>query len=148
MWLFKCCTRFPSSCIFRYSSKEQVRNALALGAGLKPKGGSRTGRALWLAGNTLFRDSSANSNPKTLVVITDGSSVDDISAPVRRLKSKRVRIFSVGVGKYFNINQLNFMASRPPQDHVFVGQFDKLKYLRNFLVRTVCVGMDSSTQGR
>ena len=51
-----------------------------------------------------------------------------------------MRIYSVGVGNYFDIKQLETMASRPVSENVFIGPFNKLQYIRDALVRSVCYG--------
>ena len=67
-------------------------------------------------------------------------STDDVILPSQRLKTKKVIIYGVGVGRYFNINQLEQMASRPLEGNLFTGQFNKLHHIRDDLVRSVCLG--------
>ena len=63
-----------------------------------------------------------------------------MTGPTFKVKHCGVRIYSVGVGHYFDIKQLETMASRPVSENVFIGPFNKLQYIRNDLVRSVCYG--------
>lgn len=63
-----------------------------------------------------------------------------MSEPAFKIKQCGVRIYTVGVGNYFDIRQLERMASRPVDENVFVGPFNKLQYIRNDLVMSVCYG--------
>ena len=67
-------------------------------------------------------------------------STDSVTKPGFKIKRYGVRIYSVGVGRYFDIRQLETMASRPVSDNVFIGPFNKLQYIRDGLVRSVCYG--------
>jgi len=51
-----------------------------------------------------------------------------------------VRIYGVGVGYNFDIKQLERMSSRPVSENVFIGPFNKLQYIRDDLVKSVCYG--------
>ena len=60
--------------------------------------------------------------------------------PAHKLKHCGVRIYSVGVGYNFDIKQLERMSSRPVSENVFIGPFNKLQYIRDDLVKSVCYG--------
>lgn len=60
--------------------------------------------------------------------------------PAHTLKHCGVRIYGVGVGYNFDIKQLERMSSRPVSENVFIGPFNKLQYIRDDLVRSVCYG--------
>ena len=60
--------------------------------------------------------------------------------PAQNLKHCGVRIYGVGVGYNFDIKQLERMSSRPVSENVFIGPFNKLQYIRDDLVRSVCYG--------
>ena len=49
-----------------------------------------------------------------------------MDGPSKRLRDMGVTIFSLGVGRAFDINQLNIMATDPDRDHVFTADFSKL----------------------
>ena len=66
--------------------------------------------------------------------------------PAQKLKHCGVRIYGVGVGYNFDIKQLERMSSRPVSENVFIGPFNKLQYIRDDLVRSVCYGKLKSDQ--
>jgi len=63
-----------------------------------------------------------------------------VTDPAHKLKHCGVRIYGVGVGYNFDIKQLERMSSRPVSENVFIGPFDKLQYIRDDLVKSVCYG--------
>ncbi|XP_031549213.1 von Willebrand factor A domain-containing protein 2-like [Actinia tenebrosa] len=103
---------------------------------------AKTGIALKFAYRQLLSTSSRFN--KVLVVITDGSSSDSVSNIAKAIKGRGIQILSVGVGRYFDIHQLNAMASRPVLYHVFTGQFSKIIHTRNELVKKICLGVGGS----
>ena len=83
--------------------------------------GRNIGKALDLARTDLFYQPGRNSSTrKILVVITDGSSEDDIAFASYALKRDKVTVFSVGIRRYVR-GQLNEMASEPDSQHVFTS---------------------------
>ena len=60
--------------------------------------------------------------------------------PAHKLKHCGVRIYGVGVGYNFDIKQLERMSSKPVSENVFIGPFNKLLYIRDDLVKSVCYG--------
>lgn len=106
-----------------------------------PKSGSRIGRALLMAQNQLFRRNPRRSRTtKVVVVITDGSSMDDVAAPSNALKARGVRIYCVGVGRYINGRQLDIMASPPRKNHIFTADWTHLGIVVNELRNAICLG--------
>ena len=74
-----------------YTNNGAVFNRLNKGVSY-PKSGSRIGRALLMAQKQLFRKNPRRSRvTRVVVVITDGSSMDDVAAPSNALKSRGVR---------------------------------------------------------
>ena len=106
-----------------------------------PKSGSRIGRALLMAQNKLFRRNPRRTRTtKVVVVITDGSSMDDVAAPSNALKARGVRIYCVGVGRYINGQQLDIMASLPRKNHIFTADWTHLGVIVNDLRNAICLG--------
>ena len=96
-----------------YTNNGAIFNRLNKGVHY-PKSGSRIGRALLMAQNQMFRKNTRRSRTtKVVVVITDGSSMDDVAGPSNALKARGVRIYCLGVGRYINGRQLDIMASPP-----------------------------------
>lgn len=91
--------------------------------------GRNIGKALELARTELFNHSNKPGSSKgrdILVVLTDGSSDDDLAVASFALKRDNVTVFSVGIGRYSR-GQLNEMASEPNSKHVFtVDHYDGL----------------------
>ena len=127
-----------------YTNNGAVFNRLNKGVSY-PKSGSRIGRALLMAQKQLFRKNPRRSRvTKVVVVITDGSSMDDVAAPSNALKSRGVRIYCVGVGRYINGRQLDIMASPPRKNHIFTADWTHLGVVVNELRNAICLGKMSS----
>lgn len=127
-----------------YTNNGAVFNRLNKGVSY-PKSGSRIGRALLMAQKQLFRKNPRRSRvAKVVVVITDGSSMDDVAAPSNALKSRGVRIYCVGVGRYINGRQLDIMASPPRKNHIFTADWTHLGVVVNELRNAICLGKMSS----
>lgn len=124
----------------KYTNNGALFNKLNQGVQY-PKSGSRIGRALLMAQNRLFRKNSRRSRTtKVVVIITDGSSMDDVAGPSNALKALGVRIYCVGVGRYINGRQLDIMASPPRKNHIFTADWKHLSVIVNDLRNAVCLG--------
>ena len=124
----------------KYTNNGALFNKLNQGVQY-PKSGSRIGRALLMAQNRLFRKNSRRSRTtKVVVIITDGSSMDDVAGPSNALKALGVRIYCVGVGRYINGRQLDIMASPPRKNHIFTADWNHLNVIVNDLRNAVCLG--------
>jgi hypothetical protein len=91
-------------------------------------GGTRTGAAIAYAQSALFGAASgarpANAGvPKVLVVITDGKSQDRVSAAALQMKAAGTSVFAIGVGRGYDRDELDQLASEPTSEHV-VGLTD------------------------
>ena len=124
----------------RYKDKFQVSRALA---SIKyPRGGTKTGMALWDVLRYLFRG--RTKKKRILFVVTDGRSQDHVLKPARALKRANVEIFSIGVGRGYSITQLNQMAT--DRSHVFTVDFRNLNSIIKAIKRKACKGMDCSNE--
>ena len=127
-----------------YTNNGAVFNRLNKGVPY-PKSGSRIGKALLMAQRQLFRKNPRRSRvTKVVVVITDGSSMDDVAVPSNALKSRGVRIYCVGVGRYINGRQLDIMASPPRKNHIFTADWTHLGVVVNELRNAICLGKMST----
>lgn len=54
-----------------------------------------------------------------VIVITGDSSQDLVTEPAQKLRDSGVTIFSVGIGRRYNIQQLKEMATEPDSQHVY-----------------------------
>ncbi|XP_032232121.2 vitrin isoform X2 [Nematostella vectensis] len=122
----------------RYSSKDAILHALHTVVHKHKTSCTHTGKALHLAQSVFTSNAS---RAKVLVLITDQRSCDDVMASVRRLKKMNVRIFTIGIGRYFNGRQLEQIASRPPSANVFTAARRFLAFIREKLVRHICLGV-------
>ena len=100
--------------------------------------GCKTGKALSFV-KRLFRNARRRAS-KVLVVLSDGRSLDDVHVPARILRSKGVTIFSVGVGRYFNVKELDSMATDPDKNHVFTSDWKQLQHIVNDMKKAICLG--------
>ena len=80
------------------------------------------------------------------IVFIAPSSIDDVYWPAKILKDSGIKILCVGVGRYFNIYQLNAIASRPTAKNVFTGDFSKIQHVIDELVKQICKGKDGKVR--
>ena len=114
---------------------------LATIEGIKyPKEGTNTGKALLKAKEDLFDKSARSGVPNIACVITDGKSRDDIADPAQKLRDSGVTVVSVGIGKNYDLKELQEMATDPDSQHVFKGEFDALRSQVESIVDTACKG--------
>jgi len=67
-------------------------------------------------------------------------SIDQVYRPANKLKDAGIQIVCVGIGRYFNIKQLNAIASNPHARNVFTGAFSQIHHVINDLVGQICEG--------
>jgi len=89
------------------------------------------------AQRVLFRRKRGSRTP-VMIVMTDGRSQDRVSGAARALKTKRVTIFAVGIGKRYNINQLFQIASS--RRHVYTAGFKNLPSIVRVIKTKACAG--------
>ena len=120
---------------FRYRNGRQVLKAIRRIR--YPRGGTRTGRALFYTLKYLFARSRRRA-PKVLMVLTDGKSQDSVSGPANNLRRAGVRVFAVGIGKSYKIKQLMNIASRRKSRHVFTVNFRNLRSIVRIIKSRIC----------
>ena len=103
-----------------------------------PRGGTRTGSALRLARQRLFARRSKN-RKQVLIVMTDGRSHDRVTGPSKALRRRGVEIYSLGVGRHYNLRQLRKMASS--RRHVFTSGFRNLRSIVRIIKTKACAGL-------
>ena len=104
-----------------------------------PGAGTNTGKALEEA-KALFENGARKGVANIALVTTDGKSQDDIAGPSQKLRDSGVIVFSVGIGKNYDLKELQEMATDPDAQHVFKAEFDALKTIENAIVDTACKG--------
>ena len=102
-----------------------------------PRGGTRTGAAISFAYSRLF-SASRRARSKVLIVMTDGRSQDNVRRPSSLLRSRGVKIFSLGIGKRYNMRQLLQMAGS--RRNVFTADFRNLGSVVRAIKQKACKG--------
>ncbi|XP_048580980.1 cochlin-like [Nematostella vectensis] len=100
-----------------------------------PGEGTRTGRALKLMKTHLFSQSRPKAH-KVLIVLTDGTSVDDVKAPAKALRESGVEVFAVGIGEHYRPRELKDIAT--DTGHVLTAGFRDLMSVERKLRDAVC----------
>ncbi|KAL7393714.1 hypothetical protein ABVT39_014994 [Epinephelus coioides] len=99
-------------------------------------GGTETGKALSSMAQRFRRSARDHEVPKYLIVITDGESTDDVSAPAAHLREEGIIIYAIGV-RDSKEDELKQMAS-DPKKAIFVNNFDALKSINKDIVIDIC----------
>ena len=77
------------------------------------------------------------------MILTDGRSDGNVNNPARQLKNSGIVIFSVGIGLSVNKQELEDMASDPPEEHVvMLNSFTQLSKLSSKLSSRTCNGKE------
>ena len=113
---------------------------LAIDSITYPNQSTLTGKALTFTKSELFTKSARAGTPHLLIVMTDGASSDPVSQPAKSLRDSGVTIYSIGIGKNFELQQLQEMASDPDSDHVFTADFTQLDSLVGRIKQRACKG--------
>ena len=88
----------------------------------------------------LFAISGRQDAPRALVLLSSGSSADDVVAPAEELRDTGVKITAIGLGKQANVRELINIASEPKSEHVFTAFLDTLPNAMDDIVQEVCRG--------
>ena len=92
--------------------------------------------------NQLFKANARPGVPNTLIVVSDGKSMDDVTGPAQTLRDSGVTIFAIGVGRGIDKNELKNIATDPDEEHMFVVQkFDDLDSIIKTIKDKACQGM-------
>lgn len=106
-----------------------------------PRTGARTGNALKAAYKRFFKRNRRTGAQQVIVVLTDGKSRDGgLSGIARSIKARGVKIFAVGLGRYFNAKELDSFVSKKINEHVFTSDWKQLKHISNDLKKHICLG--------
>ncbi|XP_007443113.2 collagen alpha-6(VI) chain-like, partial [Python bivittatus] len=102
-------------------------------------GTPHTGAALTFI-HPLFRKlqgQHSRSVPRHLIVLVDQISKDHVEEPAKRLRNEKINLYAIGVG-HTNASQIYTIADSTNQAY-FVNDFASLKYIKNEVVREICV---------
>ena len=132
--------------MLKFDEHDKKAEVLSAIDGIKyPGGGTKTGAALNKAKLELFEKSARAGVPNIAIVITDGKSKDSIGAPAQQLRDSGCTVFSVGIGKNYNKEQLREMATDPDSQHVMKADFDALDTIIETIVGNACKGRCSQS---
>lgn len=104
----------------KYNSAQEIRNALAFS---KAGGTTNTQEAIRRAYNEVFTTSRGDRPgvKNVMIVVTDGQSTQSSHMTIpeaNNAKQNGIEIYSVGIGEYVNIAEIDGMASDPKQSHI------------------------------
>ena len=118
----------------RYTNRRSLLRAI--GRIRYTGGGTKTGYALSYTYQRVLHLSRRRS--KVLIVMTDGRSQDNLRGPSGLLRRRGVRIFSLGIGKHYNMRQLLQMAGN--RRNVFTADFRNLGSVVRAIKQKACEG--------
>ena len=104
-----------------------------------PSGWTRIGKGLNFTREELFVNSRATAH-RVLVVITDGTSIEDVLVPSDLLREMNVTILAVALGDWYDINQVHEIASDPDSKTSLLSTYDELGHLTWRLHEMICEG--------
>lgn len=123
----------------KFTDQQSVVSAVE-GTGY-PGQGTLTGKGLSFTKANLFDSSARQGVNHILIVMTDGISADDVNNPSKSLRDSGVIVYSLGIGKNFNRDQLNAMATDPASDHVITADFSQLQSVVQRIKDQACKGI-------
>lgn len=102
-----------------------------------PIGDQKFGKGLSDVKDLVIGPSGRRNVPHVLVVLTDGTSADDVTKPVKSLMDSSVETFAVGLGDRVSLGQLEKIASFPATKHAFHGDFKEAVKLASKVVAEI-----------
>ena len=118
-------------------TRNQVNGALANLS--YPSGWTRIGTGLNVTREQLFVHSRSDAH-RVLVCFTDGTSNNAVSIPSNLLRSMNVTIIVIALGEWYDINQVQRMASIPHAKTTFLTTFNELEDRRWKIRDMICEG--------
>lgn len=104
-----------------------------------PSGWTRIGTGLNTTRENLFTGDRQNTH-RILVVFTDGTSVDGVSVASQLLHDTNVTIIVIGLGEWYDINQVHRMASDPNADTILLTTYNELQEVGWRIHEMICKG--------
>ena len=105
-----------------------------------PSGWTRIGTGLNVSREELFTSSRPNAH-RALVVFTDGTSINAVSVASELLHDINVTVIVIGLGEWYDINQVQRMASNPHAETTLLTRYDELESWR--IHEMICRGNES-----
>ena len=110
------------------------------------KGGTLTGKALHYVKVELFDKTGRQGVPKVLIVMTDGKSTDDVVNPANVLSEANITVFAIGIGRSYDMQQLQQIASKPEIKYALTTDFNRLNELYTSIRDDACRGKYHDTE--
>ena len=110
------------------------------------KGGTLTGKALEFVKVELFDKTGRQGVPKVLIVMTDGKSTDDVVIPANALNDANITVFAIGIGRNYDMQQLQQIASKPQIKYALTTDFNRLDELYTSIRDDACRGKYHDTE--
>ena len=104
-----------------------------------PSGWTRIGRGLNVTREQLFVGSRTNVH-RVLVVFAEGTSNDAVSVASRLLRGMNVTIIVIALGDWYDVKQVQRMASDPHAETTFLTKFDELDSVGWKIQEMICRG--------
>ncbi|KAL9983699.1 hypothetical protein ACROYT_G005915 [Oculina patagonica] len=120
----------------QFYDAEQMMDAIDNATYLK--GGTLTGKALTFVKTELFDKTGRQGVPKVLIVMTDGKSTDDVIKPAKVLSDANITVFAIGIGRNYDITQLQEIASKPEIKYALTSDFNRLNDLYTSIRDDAC----------
>ena len=125
--------------VFNFSKYKNPADAIAaVQMATYPGGGRKTGKALNFVRRNLFSESATESNkPNYLIILASGASYDFVKTPAKLLREGNVTIFSIGVGKDYDVDELKLITG-DNGTRVYETSFKDLGDLSRLLKKEIC----------
>ena len=106
-------------------------------------GGTSTGQAMaFLQSRYFTKEAGSRADEgvaQVVVLITDGPSEDGVVGPSLALRNQGVIMFAIGVGDYYDEDQLKSIVSQPHEQFLIkVDSYQNLQGVKDSLLHTVC----------
>ena len=105
-----------------------------------PSGGTSTGKAITFVRTGIYTSRQDREDvPNVCIIITDGKADDHTKLPSQALLNTGTTIFALGVGKNYDINELDEMAGHPR--YVYTADFKALVNSGQSLVQSLALSI-------
>lgn len=125
--------------VFNFSAHKNSADAMAaVQMASYPSRGRKTGKALNFVRRNLFSESATQNNKLNyLIILASGASYDLVKTPAKLLREKNVTIFSIGVGKDYDVDELKLITGDNGTG-VYETSFKDLGDLNSKLKKEIC----------
>ena len=113
-----------------------------------PFGDLKIGKGLKDVEDLVINPSGRDNIPDVVIVLTDGTSVDDVKKPSKSLQDSGAEIYAIGLGDNISLGQLEEIASFPSTKYVYHGNYKDVVQIASQVVAQIydhhfCGGLSS-----